>query len=781
MKRKILSLMLAACLLGSLLIPAVNAEESQTMDADMTGADLRQLVVEHAVALSEVEWTCMEDIDFTHAVSWSPNLYYQAGTVYHGMPYTSDRPSANANLDEFLACRNGDGEYVGPVSWNEMPGSDCGGQVRIAYAWAGVLRGLEMEELVFDPGEESLAFGLVPVGDYDCSGFSRSGSTNKTVLTVNGEEKMWECYSMLQAGDCVFVLFADGGEHIMLVTGTPEITRDGNGKVVPAMSYVPILELTSDIHDKGAYKTNWNDQSYSFRSLFDIGFIPLTMEAFSRGSVENPAFQNVDIHIGGSAGFHDLMSGRVVSNYNIFTLTATITDTKGNTVLKGISYPNSLRADLSELSYGAGLMNLPAGDYRYTLEAKTGFGEKVMVDTDIRYTGCEGAPVVYISDNGTGNGSSPEQALGNASGYQDISATSYKDGTFNRALEMLSETGGTVVICDDVTLTSGRSLTRYTNLLSPFTAPALSSDQTVTLTSYYNGVDYREANGAELILQRSKEQAADLELNIGTVWKDLDFRVDYKYAMLPSITTSTIGAFVSCCGHKTVIEESVNVSLSLAGETLDNAKNSKYLPKIYGGTYNLSTVGDTDLTVLGGSWSAVIGGSHEAYMVGGTNLTVGGKTVVYDSIFGGSSSNSGTLCGDVKLNITGGTVSGKMIIGGSNRFAYDGYRIALTVSGKPDLSGVRIINAGGGSAAASITMDLGEFKNGGENFTAYYNANEFTEIVPAPEPEPEGSPILIPAITAAAMAVIAAAAVVIIAVGKKKKAKPAEQKEGQLK
>ena len=120
-----------------------------------------------------------------------------------------------------------------------------------------------------------------------------------------------------------------------------------------------------------------------------------------------------------------------------------------------------------------------------------------------------------------------------------------------------------------------------------------------------------------------------MELNICSVWKDLDFRVDYKYAMLPAITTSTISAFVSCCGHKTVVEESVNVSLSLAGETLDTAKNSKYLPKIYGGTYNLSTVGDTDLTVLGGSWSAVIGGSHEAYMMGGTNLTLGGKAVAH--------------------------------------------------------------------------------------------------------------------------------------------------------
>lgn len=744
-----------------------------SMNVPANGEDLRQLAVAHAKELSEVSWVSQENIDFTKAVTWSPERYYQSGATYHGLPYTSDRPSANANLEEFLAACDENGLYTGPTSWNEMPGSDCGGQVRLAYAWAGVLCDYEMEEMVFDPGPNALACGLSPLGGYDWSGFSRSASTAKSILAANGEEKMWDCYAQLRAGDCLFVLYANGGEHIMLVTGEPTIVRDGNGAVIPASSMVPVLELTSGIHNKGAYLSNWNDQPYSLRSLFDIGFIPLTMEAFSEKTVAAPTFRGVDIGIEGSVGFHDLMSGRVVSNYNIFTLTATLTDAAGHAVLTGKSYPNSLRADLSELDYGAGLLSLPAGKYHYVLTAQIGFGQIVMVDADIDYTGSTGAPVVYISDQGSGNGASAQSPLGNAQGYDTVSLTSYKDSAFYRATEMLAKTGGTIVICGDVTLRSGRSLQRYTNMLSPLTAPSLSSDQTVTLTSSYDGVDYRSKNGAELIMHRTAQQAVDLELNIGTVWKELDFRVEYDYAVLPPVTMSTIGAYVCCDGHKTVIEDTVHVSLSRQGEPLEEAANRKYFPKLYAGSYNLCIEGTTDLTVMGGKWNAVVGGSHEAYVKGGARVTIGGNAVVYDGVYGGCSSNTGILCGDVSVLISGGTVSGKLIAGGSGSFACDDYSIALTVRDWPDLSGVRIINAGGSAAAAEIRMDLGAFKNGGDNFTAYYNEGDFTQIVPAPEPEPKpgaGGNVL-PAVLAAvaAVAVAGAATVVVILLRKKKK------------
>lgn len=773
MKRKLACWIVVLCMILSMLAVPAAAEEAQTLNVPATGNDLRQLVVEHAKALSEVEWTCVSDIDFTKAVTWSPNLYYTAGTVYHGLPYTSDKIAGNADLEEFISMRNGQGEYVGPVSWNEMPGADCGGQVRLAYGWAGALCNLEVEELVFDPGEESASFGLVPLGGYDCSSFSRSNSTAKTIMAANGDQKMYGCYALLQAGDCVFVLYADNGEHIMLVTGDPVIQKTAAGDFDPDRCFVPILELNSAIHDKGEYKSNWNDQSYSFRQLFETGFIPLTMESFQKESVDAPTFATDGLNLPEKASFHDLMSGRVLSNYNIFTLKAVLTDAQGNVAAEGIAYPNSLRADLCELSYGAQLASLAAGDYHFTLTARIGYGEVTILDRDISYAGGTGAPVVFISDTGTGNGSSAECPLGNASGYAKISMKSYRDSAFYRALTMLSTTGGTVVVCDDVTLLSGRALTRYKNNLSCFAAPSLVSDQTVTLTSKHDGKDYRKLNGAELIMRRSGEQAVDLELNIGTVWTDLDFRIDYDYAMLPAITISTIGAFVSCGGQKTEITDSVNMSLSLSGNPIDSDKNAKYFPRIYGGYYNLMSVGDTDLTVNGGRWTSVIGGSGEGVLVGGTTVAIGGNAIVSDGIYGGCSSNLGGIYGNVDARITGGTVSGKLIIGGSSPFYAAPYTVRLTVTGRPDLSKARIINAGGDKTVGTVVMDLGEFKNGGENFTAYYNEADFTEIIPAPPPSAEMNVPLICAASAGGLLVVAAAVLILC-----KKKKPVKAEKG---
>lgn len=771
MKRKFILFLAAVCLLSLFgITPALAAPADatvKTVKVTKSGGDLRALAVEYAKSLSEVVWQCEKSVDFTKAVSWSPQLSYLKGTQYHGLPYTSDKTSCNASLDEFLAQCDESGVYVGPTSWNDMPGSDCGGQVRMAYGWAGALNQYELENLVFNPSEECWASGMIPLGGYDCSQFTYSKSTCRSVMDVNGEEIMFDCYSQLRTGDNLFVLFGDGGEHIVLVTGDPVLVRDDSGNYIAEECSVPILELTSSVFDRGTYKSNWNTQPFTFRYLFDTGFIPYTMKAFKKETVDDVTFTNENIHIAGDVGFHDLMSGRVVSNYNIFKLTATITDGSGKQVLEGISYPLSLNADLAELNYGAGLLELPAGDYHYALTAQTGLGEMAVVDTDIHYTGCDGKPVVYIRDDGAGNGSSPDSPLGNASGYDDVTMVSYKNSVFVRAMEMLSETGGTVVVCGDVTLTSGRGLIRYTSLLSPLATPMVVSNQSVTLTSVYDGVDYREKNGAELIMQRSTDQAVDLEINIGTTWTDLDFRVDYNYTVLPSVTMSTIGAFVSFGGQKTVIEPSVNVTLSMAGAPLNAAENSEYFPNIYGSYYNMFSEGYTDVTVLGGNWNLVVGGSHSGYLMGGTNVTVGGNATLYKGLVGGNDGGSGSVCGDVTVKVTGGTIAGKLVAGSASGFDTDEYNVLLQVEGEPDLSGIRIINAGADGFAKSVVMDLSKLRlRNSKDFTAYYNAEDFTLVQ-----MPSGSnPIIRILIAAVAAAVAVTAAVVTVVRIKRKRA-----------
>ncbi len=83
------------------------------------------------------------------------------------------------------------------------------------------------------------------------------------------------------------------------------------------------------------------------------------------------------------------------------------------------------------------------------------------------------APAVYVKDGGMGDGSSPDRAFSN----------------FKDAFSALSETGGYVVVCGQHKMTTSE----FSNYKTPAT------EHTVTVTSRFGGVDYRET-GAEIVL-----------------------------------------------------------------------------------------------------------------------------------------------------------------------------------------------------------------------------------------------------------------------------------------
>ena len=720
---------LCACLLTLRLLlafapAAAAADPAEDFIIPASEEEMREMTVAYAREMSQVVWKAPENMDFSRAVSWADGLNYEFGHVYHGLPYTSDKPMGNATLEEFASHVTDKLVYFGPTTWNELPGTDCGGQVRLAYGWAGVLCGKELEEMVFDPDAYGQTFGLLPVGGYDWSGYTRNSTTLASVLEPNGRSFMDECYAQLQMGDNLFVLMEGGGEHIILVTDTPNVVRDPDGAIVSAESTVPFLEISTTIFRGDYYRTNWREAEYSFEMLYNIGFIPMTMEGF-RKAAEVPVFRTEQIDLSGELSFHDLMSGRVCSNYNIFSLTASISDAAGNEILSDTIYPASLRADLSGMGYAPELLSLPAGNYRYTLTAGIGFGSTKVIDSEISWKGA-GDSVVFISDEGTGNGSSPEEALGNLSGYDGGTISSYENSALYRAANMLSGTGGTVVICDDVTLISGRCLERWAGVLSLCCVPGFESENTLILTSCYGGKDYR-GNGAELILRHTAAQATDLELGMPTVWRDVDLRADYVMEGCPGYAPDAT-AFIDCGGKTTVFEDTVSVSASCNGEPLSKEDYASFFPDLLGGYFNLAEIGDSDLRVFGGTWGTVIGGGNEGFHCGGSRIEFGGSAEALTGICGGACSSGGSIAGDVDVSISGGSVSGKILLAGEGGNAIDGHSLRLSFSGAPDLSGLRLILAGASENAGSTVLDLSAFEGGAAAFPVPFNAADFSEL-----------------------------------------------------
>lgn len=682
--------------------PAVPAVVPMTRSAESTPetkseapavpiGPLREKTVAYAREMAQIGWHTDTEIDFSYAKSWTPNLRYFPNISYRGLPYTSDRISANGNLNEFAACVDGQGLYTGESSYNELPGTDCGGVVRLAYARAGVLCGQELETMVFDPNSGEKNCGLVPLGGYDVSGYSRASNTKKEICDKNGMQTVLSCYAMLQPGDCLFTLFDGGGEHIALITDLPKTETGASGQFLPEKCSVCILEQNADVHEFDGWCSNWYEHELSFAEMYEYGYIPYTMEQFSQTEQEPVGYQT-DFTLPDTASFHDLMVGQVRCNYNMFTLSAVISDENGQTVCEGVSYPNSLIADLCELSYAEQLLALPSGSYRLTLRAQTGFGDETILDTEFTYEQPNGLPTVYISDDGTGSGQSAQTALGNAEGYYDMTQMSYQRSAFYRAVTMLSKTGGTVVICGDVSLISGRALERYTGEATCFSAPSLSSKKQLVLTSCDGTTDFRAQNGAELILRRTAQQAVDLELCIGTVWRDIDLTLDYDF---PEELPEGKWSFVSCGNAVTVFENTANVVLKQCGEPLDPVQHRMLLPNLYGGYFYGGTQASTDLTVNGGTWGCVIGGSGCCILIGESRLTVGQNAVILNGVYGGGDDpNEGGTGGDVYVTINGGTIAGDLYVSGTSDYVCDGCRCLWTVSGAPDLTGVENILPG---------------------------------------------------------------------------------------
>ena len=734
-------------MLSSLTLTA-SAADGEDFDMPKDGDDIRALAVKHVREMVNIKWQCTETIDFSKSTDWTGTLIYRPGVQYKGVPYVSGRLDGDSDVYEFSEAIDENGYYVGPTTWQTMIGSDCGGAPRLGFAWSGALYSCSPgNDFSYFPTPDNFAKGLTPIGEYAWDNFdtSRNTTTYDCIMVPTGEAAMYECYAQMKAGDVVWSYFhldngTSFGEHIRFAVSDAHIEYNTDGSISPRKSYVRLVEQTSTINKNtdGSYST-WKYETYTFRELFATGYIPMTMAAYSKTSVEYPAFTTEGLNISGTVDAYHLLSGRIHCNYNIFELEATLTDADGKVVSEGISYPYMITADLSRMSFSTPLTEVPAGKYHYTLTARIGYGTKTIVDTDITYSGTD-TMVVYIADNGTGNGSSPDQALGNAAGYTPMTTTSFKNSALYRAVEFLSETGGTIVVCDKVTIYSGHYYGNST--LSDFTIPGVPVDDvTIKLTSVYQGVDYRD-KGASITFERTVNMVPQLELKIHTEWDNIDLVFNNQY----QAARQTV---IACGNKKTVFGPNVGIKVFYDGEEIEPSTASSSIFPILCGGYRYSVdPGNTNLTVLGGAWQAVVAGpcgvdsQYHGILDGSTSLTVGENAVVLTDVLGGSFDTHGSVSGDIDIRISGGTVHGDIILAGNGGVVGEASTATLTVTGGPHLFGtVKVIGPRAKHEAPKTTV-LNFTDATSKAVLPTYAAADFTEVheqVLRPETAPDTS------------------------------------------
>lgn len=207
----------------------------------------------------------------------------------------------------------------------------------------------------------------------------------------------------------------------------------------------------------------------------------------------------------------------------------------------------------------------------------------------------------------------------------------YLQTAFYQATEMLKETGGTIVVCGPVRFglyeSYGSGVTNRDVMTAYF------GSNTIKITSEYNGVDYRETNGAKMTV----ETPAMMVINGQTIWENIDIETVGTYRAISFCGYSTrVGKGVKCYPSDPAFTGvSINY-VSLSGGHRYTGGVDKYTNLlVQSGTYNI---------IAGGLWGVNNTRRYDSYgnlvetnnLDGDsfTKLTLEGTTTVYGTVIG---------------------------------------------------------------------------------------------------------------------------------------------------
>lgn len=216
---------------------------STTQATATASSSKRQSVVSYMRAMATIRWTPSKTITYWNA----SGRKWVKGTVYTGIPYS--QYSRTTSLEEFRKHLSGS-TYTGPSGRTTYKGTDCSSSVSLAWKQANSSIGIRWTGSM-TPGNS----GIKKVGNY----VTNSSSTKRS-CTSSGQSKMYAAYRQLQPGDAVVT--HGSNYHVRLVTSV-----SSNG--------VTCIEQSGLVT---ANRSSWKvNQYYSFASLYNSGYVPITM------------------------------------------------------------------------------------------------------------------------------------------------------------------------------------------------------------------------------------------------------------------------------------------------------------------------------------------------------------------------------------------------------------------------------------------------------------------------------------------------------------------------
>lgn len=262
--------------------------------------------------------------------------------------------------------------------------------------------------------------------------------------------------------------------------------------------------------------------------------------------------------------------------------------------------------------------------------------------------------VVYVSNFGkvTNDGATPDTSVNN----------------LGLAIAMLRENGGTVVVV-------GALDVKETHLVE--------CGGNVTVTSVYGGVDYREVNGAQLLVGGGITLASPItfeNLAIKTTASGKSINCNYNdFTVLQGVTCTGVG------------DIAINVGYRIGAGALTPEQVSSH--------------SDTTVSIAGGTWSILRGGNMrtaEGNPIGTIDkgvkhtINISGGKFTYDGVNANTAVGMNGCDGDVYFNVSGGEFAGGV---------YGIHRTGSNTTGyKASFNGNIYLNIVGGTFAKPVSI-----------------------------------------------------------------------------
>ena len=270
---------------------------------------------------------------------------------------------------------------------------------------------------------------------------------------------------------------------------------------------------------------------------------------------------------------------------------------------------------------------------------------------------------------------------------------------FYQATELLKDEGGTIVVCGPVFFGIGESYGSGASTRDVFTAKF--GENTIKITSVYNGVDYRKEAGAKIII----ENPAEIGMYGQSIWENIDIATASSSRVISFSNFATlIGEGVNCYPTDDAFEGVAANYVSISGgHRYSGGVDLTCNLVVKSGTYNCIVSGEWGVNTTrkyntdGDPTSGIkstnnLDGNTKAVVV------LEGTTKVYGQVVGTNKQNC-EFSGNTTITINGGTYECDINMGGSTGFL------------NTDAVATLIINGGNFENVWSINDAIAGFKN----------------------------------------------------------------------